>query len=91
MWLKKRSGTRITDSLFEKKQFWHGMNMLRRESHEIYDLRVNKVSLSPFDTKRWIAEDGVHTLAYGNKARQLCGWRHNQQLLADEPPLWPVR
>ena len=30
-------------------------------------MRVNKVSLSEFDTKRWIGDDGVHTLAYGHK------------------------
>jgi len=54
--------------LFEKKQFWHGMNMLRSEGYEIYGLHVNKVSPSPFDTKRWISEDGVHTMAYGHKA-----------------------
>ena len=28
---------------------------------------VNKVSLSPFDSKRWIVENGVDTLAYGHK------------------------
>ena len=43
------------------------MNILRSEGHEIYGMRVDKVSLSAFDTKRWIAEDGVHTLAYGHK------------------------
>ena len=56
------------DALFEKKQFWHEMNMLCSEGHEIYGLRVNKVSLSPFDTKCWIAEDGGQTLAYRHKA-----------------------
>jgi len=49
------------EALFEKKQFWHGLNMLRSEGHEIYGMHVNKVLLSPFDTKRWIA------LAYGHK------------------------
>jgi len=27
----------------------------------------NKVSLSPFDSKRWIADDGIRTKAYGYK------------------------
>lgn len=53
--------------LFDKKTLRHGMNMLRSEKHQIYGLRVNKVSLSPFDSKRWIADDGVNTLAYGHK------------------------
>ena len=40
------------------------MNILRREGHEIYSVHVNKV-LSAFDSKRWIADDGIHTNAYG--------------------------
>ena len=28
-------------------------------------MHVNKISLSPFDSKRWIADDGVSTKAYG--------------------------
>ena len=52
-------------ALFSKEQMWHGMNILRSEGHEIYGIHVNKISLSPFDSKRWIAEDGVNTKAYG--------------------------
>ena len=51
--------------LFSKEQLWHGMNILRSEGHEIYGMHVNKISLSPFDSKRWIADDGVNTKAYG--------------------------
>ena len=51
--------------LFGKQQLWHGMNILRSEGHEIYGMHVNKISLSPFDSKRWIADDGVNTKAYG--------------------------
>ena len=51
--------------LFSKEQMWHGMNILRSEGHEIYGMYVNKISLSPFDSKRWIADDGVNTKAYG--------------------------
>ena len=28
-------------------------------------MHLNKISLSPFDSKRWIADDGIHTKAYG--------------------------
>ena len=28
-------------------------------------MHVNKISLSPFDSKRWIADDGVNTKACG--------------------------
>jgi len=52
------------ETLFSAKQQRHGMNILRSEGHEIYGIHINKISLSPFDSKRWI-EDGIHTKAYG--------------------------
>ena len=55
------------EALFSKKTFRHGMDVLRSEKHHIYGQHLNKVSLSPFDSKRWIAENGVDTLAYGHK------------------------
>jgi len=55
------------ETLFKRKQFWRGINILRSNGHEIYSMRVDKVSLSAFDTKRWKEEDDVHTLAYGHK------------------------
>ena len=53
------------EALFGKKQFWHGMNILRSQKHSIFGMNVNKISLSPFDSKRWIEEDGINTKAYG--------------------------
>ena len=55
------------DASFTKTAFKHGMNMLRSKNHEIFEIHLNKTSISPFDSKRWIKEDGVHTLAYGHK------------------------
>ena len=55
------------EALFERKQFCHGMNILRSEGHEMYGMHVDKVSLSVFDMKWWIADDSVHTLAYRHK------------------------
>ena len=52
-------------ALFGKKEMRHGMNILRDEGHNIFGMHVNKVSLSPFDSKRWIAVDGFHTNAFG--------------------------
>jgi len=28
-------------------------------------MHINKISLSPFDSKRWIDDDGIQTKAYG--------------------------
>ena len=55
------------EALFDRKTFRHGMDVLRSEGHRIYGQHLNKVSLSPFDSKRWIAKNGIDTLAYGNK------------------------
>ena len=62
---KKIKHEQYKNALFKKEQMWHGMKMLRSDGHEIYGIHVNKISLSPFDSKRWIAEDGVNTKAYG--------------------------
>ena len=45
---------------------WHGCLAVRALSH----LRATSeqgFSLSPFDSKRWIAKNGVDTLAYGQR------------------------
>ena len=54
-------------ALFGKKQFMHKMKILRSEGHEMYGMCMNKISISPFDTKCWIADDGIQTLAYRHK------------------------
>ena len=40
------------EALFERRQFMHKMKILRSEGHEMYGMCMNKISLSPFDTKR---------------------------------------
>ena len=55
------------EALFDRKTFRHGMDVLRSEGHRIYGQHLNKVSLSPFDSKRWIAKNGIDTQGYGNK------------------------
>ena len=54
------------EALFERKQFMHKMKILRSEGHEMYGMCMNKISISPFDTKRWISDDGIQTQAYGH-------------------------
>ena len=57
------------EALFDRKQFMHKMKILRSEGHEMYGMCMNKISISPFDTKRWIADDGIQTRAYGHFRR----------------------
>ena len=41
-------------------------NILRSYNHEVYTEEVNKVALSALDDKRYILNDGIHTLAWGH-------------------------
>ena len=52
------------DALFNKQTYTHQMNMLRSVHHKIYGLTINKTTLSPLDTKRYTAPDGITTYAY---------------------------
>ena len=63
------------EALFEKQTYRHGMDVLRLERHHILEQHLNKVSLSPFDSKRWIEKNGVDTLAYGHRDAVLAGCR----------------
>ena len=61
---KKITHEHYKEALFGRKQFMHKMKILRSEGHEMYGMCMNKISMSPFDTKRWIADDGTQTQAY---------------------------
>ena len=41
-------------------------NILRSYEHEVYTEEVNKIALSSIDDKRYILDDGIHTLAWGH-------------------------
>lgn len=50
--------------LFEKQPQMARMNQIRSENHQLYTVTLNKTSLSPYDDKRYILEDGITTLAH---------------------------
>ena len=52
--------------LFIGKEQLRKMNVIRSYDHEIYTEEINKVALSADDDKRYILEDGIHTLAWGH-------------------------
>ena len=54
------------DTLFNKKQMRHTMRLIKSERHQIGSYVVNKISLSCFDDKRYIHENGVTSYAYGH-------------------------
>ena len=55
------------ETLFNNKQMYHKMKTIRSESHQLGSYEINKVSLSCFDDKRYIHEDGKTSYAYGHK------------------------
>ena len=52
--------------LFEDGFMYHSMTRLNCENHKIRGIEQIKMSLSPFDDKRYIFPDKVHTLAHGH-------------------------
>ena len=52
--------------LFDNKPAMRKMNVIRSHLHTMYTETVNKIALSPFDDKRLIREDNIHTFAYGH-------------------------
>ena len=53
--------------LFNEKVIRNIMKEIKSFKHKIYTQEINKTSLSCFDDKRYIKDDGINTLAYGHK------------------------
>ena len=52
--------------LFNKMQMRHTMRLIKSEKHRIGSYVLDKISLSCFDDKRYIHENGVTSYAYGH-------------------------
>ena len=52
------------DVLFNKKIIRHKMKRIQVKKHKIGTYEIDKISLSSFDDKRYVLDDGNHTLAY---------------------------
>ena len=50
-----------------KKNIRHKMKRIQAKKHKIGTYEINKKSLSCFDDKRYVLDDGVHTLDYFHK------------------------
>ena len=48
------------------KEVYRKQNIIRSYEHEVYTEEVNKIALSAMDDKRYILDDGMHTLAWGH-------------------------
>ena len=52
--------------LFNNKQIHHKMKTIRSEKHQLGSFELNKISLSCFDDKRFIHQNGITSYAYGH-------------------------
>ena len=49
----------------------HKMKGLRSKLHQVSSYEYNKISLSCYDDKRYILDDGITSLAYGKSINNL--------------------
>ena len=56
--------------LEELKVVWVKQNTLQSRTHSIGSYSQTRVSLTAYDTKRWIMDDGIQTLAHGHYKTQ---------------------
>ena len=53
--------------ILETGEMMHSkMTVIRSQKHQLYTMEMNKVSLSAYDDKRWIKNDGISSYAYGH-------------------------
>ena len=50
----------------ERKVLICNMKQIRSYDHQLYNISINKLGLSPYDDKRYILNDGISTLPYGH-------------------------
>ena len=55
------------DALCNKKSIRNKMKRIQAKKHKIGTYEIDKISLSCFDDKRFVLDNGVHTLAYFHK------------------------
>ena len=52
--------------LLSEEQIHHSMKTIRSMKHQLASYKLNKISLSCFDDKRYIHENGITSFAYGH-------------------------
>ena len=55
------------DTLFNKKIIRHKMRRIQGKKHKMGTYEINKISLSVFGDKRFVLNNGIHTLTYFHK------------------------
>ena len=58
---------KFVDVLFNGKIIRHKMKRIQSKKHKLGTYEIDKISLSCFDDKRYVLDDGIRTLAYFHK------------------------
>ena len=70
------------DTLLNKKIIRHKMRRIQGKKHKMATYEINKISLSAFDDKRFVLDDGIHTLAYFHKDTDSHKWQRFQKIIS---------
>ena len=65
--VKKIRHKEFVDVLFNRRVMRHRMKRIQSKLHRIGTCKVYNISLSCFDDKRYILDDGINSLAYFRK------------------------
>ena len=55
-----------------KKVIRHKMKRIQSKKHKLGTYEIDKISLSCFDNKRYVLDDGIYTLSYFRKNSVTC-------------------
>ena len=58
---------KFEDVLFNKKTIRQKMKRIQSKKHKLGTYEIDKISLSCFDDKRYVLDDGIHTLSHFHK------------------------
>ena len=58
---------KFKDVLFNKKIIRHKMKRIQSKKHKLGTYEIDKISLSCFNNKRYVLDDGIHPLSYFHK------------------------
>ena len=54
------------NTLEKEETYLTDIHTMQSRRHNIETIKVNKISLTPYDDKRWVLDDGINTLAFGH-------------------------
>ena len=58
---------KFKDVLFKKKIIIHKIKRIQSKKHKLGIYEINKISLSCFDDKRYVLDDGIYTMAISSQ------------------------